>query len=319
MFDDLLLLCVLRAFHLLRSDFYIINLLPEFVDKIGNSPLELNENDMETFSYIVAKLYLKLCQIRKDYTSSKKYAEEVIRMFGHKKNIISAFMISNFSNLQPDKLYKTSETRDEINRDMQSGISDDISDLAGALTSRSEADENEYATSKDMNRALKMLEKDFGLILKTTKKDVKAIKGNQKIELSGRPSFYMLPPNFESIKRIIAQPNVIELVFNSLIKLGVLPSLQFVCEAAFYAFREYIVKEQQYDLASARIANKLVPDANDSIGWDFYRNLLLSLPEEQLKALANGLAQSMFQYPSVFRNIMLIALEKKEGEKSNNN
>lgn len=281
------------------------------MDRIGNSPLELNENDMVTISYIVAKLYPKLCQIRKDYASSKKYAEDVIRLFEHKKNIIGAFIISNFGSMQPDKLYKTSETIDEINRDMQSGTSEDISALAGALTSRSEADENEYATSKDMNRALKMLEKDFGLIRKTTKKDVKAIKGNQKIELSGRPSFYMLPPELENIRRIIAQPKAIELIFNSLVKLGILPHLQFVCEATFYIFREYIVKEQQYDLASARIANKLVADAKiDNSGWDSYRNLLLSLSEEQLKILANGVAQSTPHFPSVFRNIMLIALAK---------
>jgi hypothetical protein len=179
------------------------------------------------------------------------------------------------------------------------------------LTSRSEVDENEYVTSKDMSRALKMLENDFGLVLITAKKDIKSIKGDQKIELSGRPSFSMLPPNFESIKRIIAQPKAIEHVFKSLIKLGVLPNLQFVCEAAFHAFREYIAKEQQYDLASARIANKLVSDAKiNSSGWDSYRNLCLSLSEEQLKILANGLAQSMPHFPSMFRNIMLIALAK---------
>lgn len=161
-----------------------------------------------------------------------------------------------------------------------------------------------------MNRALKMLEKDFGLILKTTKKDIKAIKGNQKIELSGRPSFYMLPPKLEDVKRIIAQPKSIERIFNSLVNLEILPHLQFVCEATFYAYREYIVKDQQYDLASARIANKLVPRQIDNSGWDSYRKLLLSLSEEQLKILANGLAQSMPQFPSVFRNIMLIALDK---------
>ena len=69
----------------------------------------------------------------------------------------------------------------------------------------------------------------------------------------------MLPPELENVKRIIAQPKAIELIFNSLVKLGILPHLQFVCEATFYAFREYIVKEQHYDLASARIANKQDP------------------------------------------------------------
>jgi hypothetical protein len=281
------------------------------MDKTGNSPLELSGDDVVTISYIVTKINSKLCQIRKDYTSTKEYAEYVIRLFEHKKNVTGAFIISNFNDMQPNRLYKPSEIKDEINRDMQSSTPDDISDLAGVLASKSEVGENEYVTSKDMSRALKMLEKDFGLIPKTTKKDVKGIKGEQKIEFSGRPSFYMLPPELENIKRIIAQPKAIELIFNSLVKLGILPHLQFVCEAAFYAFREYIVKKQQYDLATARMASKLVPDSKiDESGWDSYKNLLLSLPEEQLKILANGVAQSMTYFPSVFRNIVLIALSK---------
>ena len=279
------------------------------MDKTGNSPHELNENDVETISYIVAKINSKLCQIPKDYPSSKKYAEHVLRLFEHRKNMAGVFIISNFNNMEPNRLYKPSEIKGEINRYMQHDTPDDISDLAAALTSRSEVGENEYVTLKDVSRALKMLENDLGLIAKTTKKSVKDIKGKQKIEFSGRPSFYMLPPNSENINRIIARPKAIELVFNSLVKLGILPHLQFVCEASFYAFREYIVNEQQYDLA--RITSKLVPDAKiDNSGWDSYRNLLLSLSEEQLKILANGVAQSMTRFPSVFRNIMLIALSK---------
>jgi hypothetical protein len=55
------------------------------MDKIGNSPLDLNEDDRETISYVVAKIYAKLYQIRKDYPSSKEYAKYVINLFEHKK------------------------------------------------------------------------------------------------------------------------------------------------------------------------------------------------------------------------------------------
>jgi hypothetical protein len=279
------------------------------VDKIGNSPLELSENDVVTISYIVAKINSKLCQITKDYPSSRKYAEHILRLYEHKKNKAGVFIISNFKNMEPDRLYKPAEIRGEINRDMQPGTPDDISDLAGALTTNTEVGENECVTSKDVSRALKALENDLGLVKITNKQSVKNIKGKQKIEFSGRPSFYKLPPNLESIKRIIAQPNAIKLVFDSLVKLGILPHLQFVCEASFYALREYTVKEQHYDLA--RLASKLVPDAKiDKAGWDSYRDLLLSLSEEQLKILANGVAQSMTHFPGVFRNILLVALSK---------
>jgi hypothetical protein len=277
--------------------------------KTGNTLLELNNDDIVTISYIAARINAKLCKIRKTYRSPKKYAEKVLSQLEHKKNMVSILIMSNFNSMDTNRLYKPSEIRNEINKQMQTKIPDDISEIVGALTTTSEAGESEYATSKDMSRALKTLENDIELTKETTKQRVKSVKGKQKIDFLGKPYFYKLPPNSESLKRIISNPKAIELVFKSLIKLGLLPHLQFVSVASFYAIRDCVKKEQLYDLA--RVVNKLVPDAEiNRSGWESYVTLLVSLSEDQLKMLAHKLAESLVQFPYVFRFIVLIALSR---------
>jgi hypothetical protein len=167
--------------------------------------------------------------------------------------------MSNFASMDANKLYKPSEIRYEINKYMQTDLGDDVSDIVEVLTTGSDADEREYVASKDMSRALKMLEKDIGLVKEENKKRVKSIKGKQKIEFLGKPIFYKLPPNSESLKKIISNPKAIELVFKSLIELGLRTHLQFISEASFYAIRASIEKEKENALAS--VTNKLVPGA----------------------------------------------------------
>jgi hypothetical protein len=94
-----------------------------------------------------------------------------------------------------------------------------------------------------------------------------------------------------------------------LIKLGLSTHLQFISEASFYAMMDSIKKEQKHALA--RVANKLVPDAKiDKLGWEFYRSLLLSLSDEQLKILADKVTELMVQSPFAFRYIVLVSLSR---------
>jgi hypothetical protein len=108
--------------------------------------------------------------------------------------------MSNFNSMDANRLYKPSEIRSEINKYMQIGVNDDVSDIVEALATRSNASEREYVTSKDMSRALKMLEKETELVKEEYKKRVKSIKDKQKIDFLGKPIFYKLPPNSESKK-----------------------------------------------------------------------------------------------------------------------
>jgi hypothetical protein len=211
--------------------------------------------------------------------------------------------------MNTNKLYKPLDLRREINKYMQIGMHDDVSDIVETLTTS--PGEREYVTSKDMSRALKILENEIDLIKETSKMRVKSIKGKQKIDFLGRPIFYKLPPGYESLKRVISNPKAIKLVFKSLIRLGLLPHLQFIAEAAFYIMMDSIKKEQKHALA--RVANKLVPEAEiDKSGWESYRSLLLSLSEDQLKSLAAEVIKLIVQHPQGLRFIVLVSLSRNQ-------
>jgi hypothetical protein len=224
----------------------------------------------------------------------------------------SAFIMLNFDNMDANRLYKPSEIKSDINKYMQTDIPDDTTDIAAtALAKKSKAGSSEYVTSKDISKAFKTLENDIKLTKIKGKEKVKSIKGKQKIEFLGKPYFYKLPPKSESLKRIMSNPKAVELVFKSLTELGLLPHLQFVYEASFYAVRDNVRKEKMYDLAKIAIKGIDKPDAKiDKSSWESYRDYLLSFSEDQLKIIANKLAESTAQYPALYRFILLIALSK---------
>ncbi|HJY14830.1 MAG TPA: hypothetical protein VJ225_02290 [Nitrososphaeraceae archaeon] len=218
----------------------------------------------------------------------------------------------NFDNMDANRLYKPSEIKSEINKYMQTDIPYDITDLAAtALAKNSKADSSEYVTSKDISKAFKTLENDILLTKIKGKEEVKSIKGKQKIEFLGKPYFYKLPPKSESLKRIISNPKVVELIFKALTELSLLPHLQFVYEASFYAVRDNVRKEKMYNLSKIAIKGIGKSDAKiDKSSWESYRDLLLPFSEGQLEIIAKKLAESTAQYPALYYFILLIALSK---------
>jgi hypothetical protein len=65
-----------------------------------------------------------------------------------------------------------------------------------------------------------------------------------------------------------------------------------------------------YDIAKIAIKG-IDKDAKiDKSSCDSYRNLLLPFSEDQLKILANKLAESTSQYPALYRFILSVAISK---------
>jgi hypothetical protein len=156
-----------------------------------------------------------------------------------------------------------------------------------------------------------MLEKEIGLINVKGKEKIRNIRGKQKIEFLGNPSLYKLPPDSMSLKRVLSKPKAFELIFKTLIKMGLLSHLKFILEASFYAVRDQDKKERVYDLT--KMAGKQIdkPDAKvEKSGWESYRNFLLSVPEDQLKIIADKLAEYTVQDPTLYRFILLLVLYK---------
>lgn len=278
--------------------------------KSGKTPLQRSDDDVITISYIAARIAVKLQKIKKTYRTPKKYTEKGLKLLEHKKNIAASFIIFDFDNMDPERLYKPSEIKNDIIKYMQSDMLHDTNDLVAALGDKSKGD---YVTSKDISKALKILEKEIGLINIKGKEKIKNIRGKQKIEFLGNPSLYKLPPDSMSLKRVLSEPKTFELIFITLIKMGLLSHLKFILEASFYAIRDQNKKQRVYDLA--KVASKQIHKPKVKVEksrWESYRTFLMSVPEDQLKIIAGKFAEYTSQYPTLYCFILLLALYESE-------
>jgi hypothetical protein len=278
------------------------------VIKPGNTPLELNEADIVAISYITAKVARRLRKIKRTCQSSKTLAQKVLNQLENKKYMAATFFMYNFNNMDANIFYKPSEIKMEINKYMQTNTADDTTDMALA----SDCD-TLYVTSKDISKTLRTLENQIGLHKETTKIGVKSNKGKQKIKFLGKPYFYKLPHGSERLKKIMSNPVAVQIVFKSLVELGLLDHLQFLLEGYFYIVRDADKGEKVYDLA--RIGLKIAEgtDTNtrvDKQGFESFRTFVRSLSEKQLKILASKIAEVLGQYPNLFRGMLLFALSK---------
>lgn len=285
------------------------NILSEFVSKTEKTMPELTEDDIVTISYIAAKVSVKLQKIEKTYRNPKNYAEKALKFLEHNKNLVATFIVFNLDNMDNNLLYKPSEIKNEISKYLHTEIPDETSEIAAALEDKPKAS-SIYVTSNDISKAFKALVSEIDLVKLDTKEEVKKIKGRQKIKFLGKPYFYKPPPTTESLKRIIANPEAVILVFKSLKKLGLLPHLKFILEASFYVVRDYVRKERTYKLTKMIVKQIKKDTVLDEPGWESYRNLLLSASEEQLKKVADKLAEYALNYPDLCRYILLMALWK---------
>jgi hypothetical protein len=104
----------------------------------------------------------------------------------------------------------------------------------------------------------------------------------------------------------MSKPKAIELVFKSLVNMGLLPNLEFIWEASFYVVRD---RASTYELG--KLAEKSIDHLNLKINtnnWNFYRTLLLSIPEDRINMLAHKLTELSSGYPELYRFILLLGL-----------
>jgi hypothetical protein len=274
--------------------------------KTGKTLSEFNEEEIMVMINTAAKIAAKLQKIKETYREPKIFASKVLKDLEHKKNIAFAFTIFNFSNMDHRRFYRPQDLKTEITKHMQtSTIKNDTTDLLAATEDKLVTN-SEYVSSKDITKSLKALENEIGLINIKGKDKIKKAKGTQQIQFLGKPSLYKLPHNSEGLKKIMSKPKAIELIFKSLVNMGLLSHLEFIWEASFYVTRD---QGSTYELG--KLAEKLVDHLNlkiDQQNWSFYQNLLLSIPEDRLGILAHKLSELSANHPELYRFILLLGL-----------
>ena len=275
--------------------------------KTDKTPHGFDDEELSVLLTTMARIATKLHNIKKAYRDPKNYAARIMKDLEHKKNLGQAFIIFSINNTDQKKLYSPSYFKNEIEKYMRNNTLNDHSDILAATTDESKT-QNEYISSNEISKALKTLEKEIGLINIPGKDKIKKIRGKQKIDFLGRPSRWQFPSS-EELMKLMSKPKAVEVIIKSLVNMGLLPHLEFIWEASFYLVREQARKKSVYELA--KIAEKSADHLGikiDKQRWESRRDLLLSIPEDELGMLAHRLSILSINHPEVYRFILLVGL-----------
>ena len=201
---------------------------------MGKTPIELDDQDIVNILCIAAKVADQLKKIKLNKQKPRDLALTLSKPIGYKKTIPAVSVIYSFNDPELDRPYSSGEFQKKIKRQVKTDVSNDTSDL---LSDSYQQEYNGYKiSSKDMNKAIEALEKEIGLIHITSKKGVKEIvRGKYTIQFGeGRPSYFMLPPDSVSLKKIMHRPKAFELIIKSLKTMGLLDNLEFLWETYLY-------------------------------------------------------------------------------------
>jgi hypothetical protein len=211
--------------------------------------------------------------------------------------------------LDPDNLYKPEELRNMVTGQIQK---EEIGkDVEGIISVFGNDDYN--VSYKDMNRALQELERDIGLTNIKGKKNIKNVKGNQKIEFQGYPSVYKLPSDISYLKKVMSNPRIIRLIVGALKKMGLLDNLAFFLEGFFHVVIFSYIKEEKITHGIIKLSIKMIDDEEyrpDISGWKKFAETILFLDELQLTLMAKKYAEFMIEIPPLYYKILLCALSK---------
>jgi hypothetical protein len=283
-------------------------LLPFILKKVGNKlPYESIQGDMITFQQIiVARACVTLQQIRK-YQSPKEYATKVSQQLQYKKTIPALFVVYDYGNVDTSYLYTPGEIRRKIIDEINSDISIDSSDITASIGLADDGDY--YLSSKDMNKAMQLLQKEIGVRNIKGKREVKknAISG-QKIELKGRPSVYKMPNIFAILNTVCSDRLATRQVIKTLLSLGMLDLMAFILEASFYTLKDSNTNRVD---ELFKVARRPLIDTEVEINADkfqLYKEYIKSLDEDELRLLAINKAKEMLNHPEFYGYILLSSL-----------
>ena len=283
---------------------------------MGKTPIELDDQDIVNIICIAAKVADQLKKIKLNKQKPRDLALTLSKPIGYKKTIPAVSVIYSFNDPELDRPYSSGEFQKKIKRQVKTDVSNDTSDL---LSDSYQQEYNGYKiSSKDMNKAIEALEKEIGLIHITSKKGVKEIvRGKYTIQFGeGRPSYFMLPPDSVSLKKIMHRPKAFELIIKSLKTMGLLDNLEFLWETYLYLLSDLNDIHIQNLREITNMSRKLIIGDEDTTDptfseiskteWESSRRDLQSVDENQIKLIARETNQLITQNWQFARAILLL-------------
>ena len=274
---------------------------------------------LATIICTVVRIDRRLQKIRLDRQTPRDYAQKVSKQLNYKKTLPETNLALSFNNLDLELPHSLTEIRKTINSEVNTDTAIDSSDLLS--DSYQEESNGLRISSKEMYKAIKALEKEIGVThIKDKKKLKEIVKGKCSIHLqSGRPSYFIFPPELVSLQKLMRNSEAILTVIGSLEQSNLREHLEFLCEVPFYLIGEQNDAHTQgfykiIDLTRKKIINDkdradstipVIPRAE----WESTRRIAQSLSENELKHDAKKNYELVTQNPQLAKGILLLALK----------
>src|SRR5215218_6107697 len=179
--------------------------------KKSKNPAQFTEDEMKLINGITVSIAIKLHDFIQDYNDPEKYSKDLSKILESDKGLALSTLFFNINNMSSDQTFFPEEINEK---------------LAKTLAKESQ----HYLNSPDLSKVLKSL-KNAGLFLHTTgkqnikKQSPESIPRKQKTgepRREGYYSIYKISNKVEDYKKILSNPQAVELINKTLKESGVL-------------------------------------------------------------------------------------------------
>ena len=156
------------------------------------------------------------------HSDPNKYGNKVATQLKSNKNLCSLFLFPQLSTIKNDDLYSPSELEAKILQDMKPGIIGNTEETTIVDDMTKEIVSNKYVSNSTLSKVYKEFMRDRLLVHIDNKNQLKNFiathaKDHKNIyKTKGRISFYTISPDTEKTRRLLGNPNVVEIIRASL-------------------------------------------------------------------------------------------------------
>jgi hypothetical protein len=233
------------------------------------------KEDLVAINQIIIRCAVRIQRFIDKYPDPIKYADKMVTQFKPNKNLGSIFLFSQLTTLKNDALYSPSELKAKVIQDMTKEIVSN-KNMSNSTLSKVYKEFTHYELLVHLDNKNQL--KNF----RTT--HTKNHKNIYKTE--GRISFYTVSPHFETTRRLLNNPNAVEIISASLKKSGLLDRyLKIMIKGLIYSLiRKHGSEEtERMKQASATLFTSIYPGLQlDMKVWEPLKDVLSSLDENAI-------------------------------------
>jgi hypothetical protein len=241
-----------------------------FRDLMGENPKyphdEVNKEDKQILDKVVLNYAVKYYALTQQYSTPKKYAEELVKLAKKDDNVAGVFTLAYAKNNPEGQQIRPGELNEKLANEIRNSFQEEYTGLAAQLQNNEFI--KKFLNPRDLRGVLKKLE-DHGVFIHLTEKDeiIKlrngrfgshATSSSTKIynERGGKLSVYILSNDIERLKRAMEKPAGIEYLYRKMIESGL---------------AEKLFKFQQLAFLYAAKRNKRILDLSMGAGAAFFQ------------------------------------------------